>query len=149
MREHEDPLLAELIRKLHASDGFEAAFEVYQQTVMDLGYEGVLYGYAPALYGENDPLFKTPVFRASGLYSQTFMNHYCEAGYDRYDYTIKAILEGKMEVLDWWRAIYHNQLLPNEVKVLQVAQHLWAKKWPDSAFDEKPAGYFRHQRGQP
>lgn len=121
MDKHNHGLL-ELLNALQKAASLEAAFHVYQDTVIALGYDGALYGYAPKLFATN-PLFSTPVSFAAGLYLEGFAQHYSTHACHEHDYSVRTILEGRDHPFDWWQDQEDNKpFQPKEHELLQTAR---------------------------
>ena len=114
--------VASLLGCLLSTETFDDAFDAFASIVMDtLGYEGVLYGCAPAIFG-SDPLFKSPVVRAKGLYSTELLMRYHEEGLADHDFTVKAIMQGVTGEMDWWLYRHRNLLSSQEITLLDIAK---------------------------
>ncbi|MGB1009069.1 MAG: autoinducer binding domain-containing protein [Thiolinea sp.] len=117
----QDNVPGNLYARLSDADSLDMAFAVFAETVMGMGYEGVLYGCAPALFAY-DPLFKSPVVRAAGLYSTELLLRYQDEGLAEHDFTVKAIKQGVRDEMDWWSYRHQNRLNPQEITLLDIAK---------------------------
>lgn len=122
----EDSQIAQFLNDIHAAKSFEAALKLYQQYVLALGYDGVLYGFAPKLFA-TDSLFNSPVYRACGLYSDEFLQYYAENNMVQHDFTVKSIVSGCMDELDWHDERYLHQRTRQENNVLASSRRYGLK----------------------
>lgn len=89
------------LRQLYATKTFDSAFDVYDKQAQDLGFEGMTYAFAPKLYLDADmPVM--PILKISDSRSPAFIKHYIDADFEKDDFTIKAIIQGRKSKLDWW-----------------------------------------------
>nr|CAA6830603.1 MAG: Autoinducer-binding domain protein [uncultured Thiotrichaceae bacterium] len=121
-----DSQLTQFLNDLHATKSFETALSLYQKYVLALGYDGVLYGFAPKLFA-TDSLFNSPVYRACGLYSDEFLQYYDEKNLVQHDFTVKSIVSGCMEEVDWGNEEFRQQLSCQERNVLEVSRRYGLK----------------------
>lgn len=122
MDKHGNELL-ELLNALQQATSLESAFDAYHNTVIALGYDGALYGYAPKLFA-TEPLFKTPVSFAAGLYLEGFAQHYSANACHEHDYSVRAIVEGREDAFDWWQDKEQGRTIHcREVELLQTARN--------------------------
>ncbi len=122
----EDLQITQFLSGLHTTKSFEAALELYQQYVLALGYEGVLYGFAPKLFA-TDSLFNSPMYRACGLYSDEFLQHYNDKNLVQHDFTVKSILANCMDELDWNDEKQRQKLTCQEKNVLEISRRYGLK----------------------
>lgn len=92
--------LHDYIDALLNADSFEKAFHVYQEEVVRLGFDGVLYSIIPQAIIQTNFQIK-PVYQVSSGVDANFLSHYWEAEYYKHDPLIDAIQEGLPKTLDW------------------------------------------------
>ena len=93
--------LGEFAQSLYRAENFDEAFSVFEEHVLKLGFEGVLYTYIPrALLDSN--FFREPVYKVSRHYSPKYLSHYTDARFDKSDPLINAVKNGVKEPIDWW-----------------------------------------------
>ena len=89
------------LEKLYTSTTFDEAFDAYDQQTQSLGYEGAVYAFIPKLYLEaGTPI--APIFKISESRNPDFIKHYIESNFEKDDFTIQAITQGRSTILDWW-----------------------------------------------
>ena len=109
------------LRQLYATTTFDGAFDVYDQQAQDLGFEGMTYAFAPKLYLDaNMPVM--PILKISNSRSPAFIKHYIDAGFEKDDFTIQAIIQGRKNRLDWWEEDKKNILSKPQRKIIITAK---------------------------
>lgn len=111
----------EFIRRLQAAQTLDEAFAAYDDQVQKIGFEGALYAFAPQLY-LHAHLNLTPVFKVSPTRSATFIQHYQAEQFEKHDFTLKYILQGKQGPFDWWTEERKGYLSKEEKQIIQIAR---------------------------
>lgn len=93
--------LGEYAQELYSAENFEQAFAVFEQQILKLGYDGVLYTYIPRVLLDSN-FSREPVYKVSRDYNPSYLKHYADARFDRHDPLIKAVESGASEPIDWW-----------------------------------------------
>ena len=93
--------LAEYAERLFTAENFEEAFSAFENQVIKLGFDGVLYTYIPKIMLESG-FALSPVYKVSAGYNPKYLKHYAEARFDRHDPLICAVKDGVKEPIDWW-----------------------------------------------
>jgi len=95
-------------------------FKVLEKHVEALEFAGLVYSLMPI--GLNALANDGPVFLASSNFSPAFLDHYLNANFAADDFTIKRILKGDLNTIDWWSEERKGKLLTQEQQVIQVAR---------------------------
>lgn len=103
------------------ASSLDQAFAVYEQQVQDLGFEGALYAYIPRLHLEAQ-LNAAPVFKVSASRNPAFMEHYQQAGLEKDDFTLRGIMQGRTDPIDWWGEERSGILTPAERNLIVMAR---------------------------
>lgn len=96
--------LGEYAASLYSANNFNEAFIAFEQQVLKLGFEGVLYTYIPRVLLDSNFLCE-PVYKVSHDYSPAYLEHYADAHFEKHDPLIKAVENGVTEPIDWWGKI--------------------------------------------
>lgn len=92
--------LHDYVEALFKADSFQAAFDVYQQEVVSLGFDGVLYSIMPTAIIQTAFEIQ-PVFEVSSGFDTRFLAHYWDARFYKHDPLIQALQEGVQQTMDW------------------------------------------------
>lgn len=114
-------LLGRYIVELYAAATLESRFRVYDKYVKELGFEGVAYTFAPRAHWEVFTQMPA-IFLHSDTYPSSFMQHYSENRLDRSDFTIRKVLQGHFEPMDWYEHEANNLITKQEAMVIKVAR---------------------------
>lgn len=114
-------LLLRFLSELQTSQSVDASFDIFQRYILQLGYDGVNYAFAPIIEYDN-PVFNQPVFKLSEIFAQDFMEHYQKGGLAEHDYTVKAVMSGQQNTMNWWQDAQYAHLTMPEKNVLDVAK---------------------------
>lgn len=117
----QNTLFVNFIVALHNTSSLDEAFAVYDRQVQQLGFEGALYAFIPRLYLETDSSF-LPVSKISESRNPAFLQHYQEAGFEKHDFSLRSIMQGRMDPIDWWGEECKGILTPVERQVLVTAR---------------------------
>jgi len=112
--------LIDLITEFDSSSNLHDCFKVLEKHVEALGFTGLVYSLIPM--GLNALANDGPVFLASSNFSPAFLDHYLNANFAANDFTIKKILKGDLNTIDWWSEERKGKLLTQEQQVIQVAR---------------------------
>lgn len=113
-------LLIDFIIEFDASSNLLDCFSVLERTVEKLGFSGVIYSLIPM--GLSALAKDAPVFLASSNFSPAFLDHYLNDNFAADDFTIKRIMEGNLNTMNWWMEEHKGTLLTNEKNIIQVAK---------------------------
>ncbi|MGQ7843003.1 autoinducer binding domain-containing protein [Granulosicoccus sp. 3-233] len=115
--------LHDYVEALLKADSFETAFDIYQQEVVRLGFDGVLYSIIPQAIIQTEFQIN-PVYIVSSGYESAFLDHYQQAQFFKYDPLIVALQEGTRQTLDWDGEIASDYILRNAVsrEIMEVAR---------------------------
>lgn len=106
---------------MFATKTIDEAFGVYEKEVEELGFYGAGYGIAPELYLKSGLSVRT-VFKVSGSRNPKFLKHYQDENFEKDDFTVKRLRNGKMDVMDWWHFERQGKLNDAERHVITVAR---------------------------
>ena len=114
-------LLGRYIADLYAANTLEMRFKVYVKYVTELGFDGASYTFAPRAHWE--VFAQMPfIFLYSESYPKDFLEHYTEKRLDRKDFTIRRVLTGEQNPMDW-REYEQKQLISkDEASVIELAR---------------------------
>lgn len=87
------------IQYLYDSETLEEKFSALEDEVALFGFDAVLYTFIPKLSRLTTSL--QPVFQFSKSYADLIKN-YQKQNFDRNDFTIRLLEEGKLSIIDWW-----------------------------------------------
>jgi len=113
----------EFASQLYAATDFNHAFGMFQKTVWNLGFDGVLYTYIPRVLLDTQ-FHLNPVYQVSEQYSPEYLAHYTDAQFERNDPLIQAVKDGVTQPIDWWGDINSQYMEPNPAsrEVIQTAK---------------------------
>jgi len=115
--------LHDYVDALFKAESFETAFDVYQQEVVRLGFDGVLYTIIPQVILQTRFQIN-PVFIVSSGYDSRFLAHYEEAQFYSDDPFIVAINDGVDQTLDWDSELSNRYIMRNSAgrEIMDVAR---------------------------
>ena len=96
--------LVDYAESLYAAESFDEAFNVLEDQVVKLGYEGVLYTYIPRILIDSN-FSNEPVYIVSSKYCPKYLEYYTDTRFDKSDPLIKTVQDGVTEAIDWWGEI--------------------------------------------
>jgi len=114
-------LIVDYVSELCAAEGVEQCFDALERAVIRLGFDGVIY--SSYLLCSQKEESASPVLLRSEGFDAAFLKHYVEAGLTDQDFTIKRILQGNVEPIDWWLEDERGILEPQERTVIEIARH--------------------------
>ena len=100
MDQHFQDYVEALLNATH----FDGAFQVFENEVHRLGFDGALYTFIPKLLLDSN-FITEPVYKVTDSFSQDYLTHYAQARFDRHDPLIKAVQDGVSHTVDWWGEI--------------------------------------------
>lgn len=109
------------IAALFQATTLDEAFAAYERQMQALGVESVMYTFVPQIYLDAH-LSIVPLFKTSGSYSPSFLKHYQEAGFEQHDFTVKKILQGESQLIDWWGESRKRDLSKPEQNIIITAR---------------------------
>lgn len=109
------------INDLYSSLSFDTAFDVYDKQVQALGFGGALYAFIPKVLFEGD-LCVAPIFKISDTRDPNYLKHYIEASFEKDDFTLQSVINGRAMMLDWWKEEKKGLLMPAERNVILTAK---------------------------
>jgi len=114
-----DEIIGEFVFELNKANCIEDCFQLLVYQIENLGFLGITYSFIPK---NIKILNNTPLFLCSKEFNSQFLEHYQAANFAQDDFTIKHILSGKMDILNWWQEEEKGILLPPQKKVIEVAK---------------------------
>ncbi|WGZ89658.1 MAG: autoinducer binding domain-containing protein [Candidatus Thiocaldithrix dubininis] len=114
-------LLGRYIAELYAASTLETRFKVFEKYVKELGFEGASYTFAPRAHWEVFTQMPA-IFLHSDTYPQNFLTHYAENRLDRHDFTIRKVLQGEFDPMDWREHELQRTITLAEAKVIELAR---------------------------
>jgi len=108
------------IQRLYDSKTLEDKFSELEDEVTSSGFDGVLYTFIPKLSRLTESL--QPVFQFSESYAELIEN-YQEQNFDRNDFTIRLIEDGKLSIIDWWVEAQKLSLNKEEKHVIEITKN--------------------------
>ena len=93
--------VCDYVEGLYKAKDFQAAFDVFQEEAILLGFDGALYTYIPKGLVQSQSNVK-PYYQVSDGFCPGYLSHYLDARFDRFDPLIKAVSDGIDEPIDWW-----------------------------------------------
>lgn len=110
--------LGEYAQALYQAGDLENAFAAFEKSVIELGFEAVLYSYIPRALIESG-FHVPPVYLHSDKFYPEYMAHYAESRFDRYDPTLQAVNNNEKQAIDWWGDVCQSYKL-NSLKSCEV-----------------------------
>jgi hypothetical protein len=107
--------------KLMQTRDFGHAFELFNQRVKELGFQGSLYSFIPGVFVENE-LPQTPVIAASKSYIPDYLDAYQQERFDQKDNILHAVLQGEKRILDWGNEIKTGKVDQDGKEVIEIAR---------------------------
>ncbi|NJN46412.1 MAG: hypothetical protein HC808_07990 [Candidatus Competibacteraceae bacterium] len=120
-KERQRLILLDFLERLDQAQTFDECFAAFSSATQDLGFEGAVYSFIPSPVLQQIVSFQ-PVFKSSGSYCPKFLQHYADAGFDKQDFTIKSILKGSLQPMDWWAKAKTSLLTEPELEVIETAK---------------------------
>lgn len=117
---NEKNIIFDLVNELDAADSLDGCFAALSRSVESLGFRGLVYTHI--ILGLRPLTGNTPIFLRSPGFDMRFLKHYEEAGLAKDDFTIKRILQGHLDVMDWWKNDRQGLLAPEERRVIEIAR---------------------------
>jgi DNA-binding CsgD family transcriptional regulator len=118
---HQDKTL-QYIERLYNSSSIDDAFDALNQELQTLGFDAALYGFSPRLASdESEPA--APVFKIADDYCPAFIEHYFSEGLAKDDFTIRLLMQGRQQRLDWWECSQKGMLSDVEESVLGMGRY--------------------------
>ncbi len=115
--------LHDYVDALFKAGSFEAAFDIYQQEVVRLGFDGVLYTIIPQVIIQTRFQIH-PVYIVSSGFDSRFLAHYEEAQFYLDDPFIVAMDDGVDRTLDWDSELSNKYIMRNAAsrEIMDVAR---------------------------
>ena len=109
------------VNRLYSSLSFDEAFDAYDKYVQSLDFGGALYAFIPKVLFEGD-LRVAPIFKISDTRDPEYLKHYIDADFEKDDFTLQSVINGRAVMLDWWKEEKKGKLLPAERNVIATAR---------------------------
>jgi len=107
------------VQRLYDSKTFEEKFSALEYEVTLSGFDGILYTFIPKLSRLTESL--QPVFQYSKSYTE-IVNNYQKHDFNKSDFTIRLVEEGKLSIIDWWMEAEKTLLSKEEKHVNKVTK---------------------------
>ncbi|MGV0949611.1 MAG: autoinducer binding domain-containing protein [Azonexus sp.] len=114
-------LIVDYVSELCAAAGIDQCFEALERAVVRLGFDGIVYSSYLLRFKNEDSA--SPVLLRSEGFDAAFLKHYVETGFADRDFTIKRILRGDLNPIDWWQEDARGAVAREERAVIEVARH--------------------------
>lgn len=114
-------VVADFAVALMDAECIDHQFETYLVAIGRLGFDGAAYSYIPKFALETQ-VNVAPVFLISPSYPVDFLEHYGSKRMDKDDFTIKSIVAGHTEPMDWWLVENKGLLSKAERGVINIAR---------------------------
>ena len=113
-------IVADYVWELYAQETLEERFKVYEKYVGILKFDTAIYTFVPKLaLGDELP---PNIFLRTSDYPTDFLDHYVSEGLERYDFTVRNMIDGDMSVKDWRVSELKQQITPEEADLLLLAK---------------------------
>lgn len=110
----------EYLIQLQSAENTQSAFQVYEEYVHQLGFDGVLYAFFPLLMMNPEVKNINPAYYASDSYSKEYLKHYVGSNYYQQDYALKQMALGAQTAIFWWDSA--PLMTRKEQEVIKVAK---------------------------
>ncbi|MBO0612554.1 MAG: hypothetical protein RL122_1310 [Pseudomonadota bacterium] len=114
-------LLGNYIAELYATNTLEERFQIYEKYLQLLGFEGATYTFAARAQWEAFTDIPA-IFLHTATYSTEFLQHYEAERLDQQDFTVRKVLGGDIQPMDWREHETQAQLNPDEKHLIQLAR---------------------------
>ena len=122
-------LIFDFISELHFSKQvpLEELFQVYENFLLDLGYDGATYTFVSAI--QIEAMKELPaVFLSTESYPMGFLSQYTEDRLDQHDFTVRKIKAGEMAPMDWREHELKGWVSKEEAEVIKLARDKYGIK---------------------
>ena len=110
------------------TNSYEDSFTAYTELINNLGYESLLYAYAPRSVLDNISAIDKPLMSISENYNLEYLKEYSESHFEQTDYVIQKVLSGHAKTLDWWKDDKRGELNNKQKKILNIMRNDYGMK---------------------